>query len=71
VLDRVFRRVPLVTVPDGHPHTLSFLGATLNVPSVNLGVSMFGQGGSLHEIYRLHGLDPDSIISAALDLIDA
>jgi hypothetical protein len=71
VLDRVFRRVPLVTVQDGHPHTLSFLGATLHVPSVNLGVSMFGQGGSLDEVYRLQGLDHDSITGAALDLIDA
>jgi pyruvate dehydrogenase E1 component len=70
VLDRVFRPAPLVTVLDGHPHTLAFLGTVTGTPVSCLGVSTFGQGGGLQDVYRLHGLDTDSIVGAALDLVD-
>ena len=33
-----------------------------------LGVTQFGQSGDLAEVYRLHGLDTDSIVRAGLDL---
>ena len=72
ILDQVFpadRAVPMVTVLDGHPHTLAFLAAIRGVRSVNLGVTEFGQTGTLHELYRLHGIGPDAQIAAALDLI--
>lgn len=71
VLDHVFpatRATPLVTVLDGHPHTLTFLGTINRVPVSSLGVTRFGQSGSLEDIYRHHGLDVDSIVRAALDL---
>lgn len=29
----------------------------------------FGQSGSLEDVYRHHGLDTDSIVRAALDLV--
>ncbi len=73
VLDQVFppeRAVPMVTVLDGHPHTLAFLAAVRGVPSVNLGVTDFGQTGHLQELYRLHDIGPDAQIAAALDLTD-
>ena len=57
----------MVTVLDGHPHTLAFLATTNQVPSVTLGVTSFGQSGSLDDVYRYHGIDADSIVSAALD----
>ncbi|MFI7277354.1 transketolase-like TK C-terminal-containing protein [Streptomyces sp. NPDC049879] len=62
------RATPLVTVLDGHPHTLAFLAAIHRVPSRRLGVTRFGQSGSLDEVYRHHGIDTDSIVAAALDL---
>ncbi|WNV83012.1 transketolase-like TK C-terminal-containing protein [Umezawaea sp. Da 62-37] len=71
VLDAAFpahRAAPLVTVLDGHPHTLAFLAGTHRVRSRHLGVSSFGQSGDLDEIYRHHGLDTDSIVAAALDV---
>jgi pyruvate dehydrogenase E1 component len=71
ILDQVFpadRATPLVTVLDGHPHTLSFLSTINLVPCASLGVTRFGQSGSLEDIYRYHGLDTDTIVSAALDL---
>jgi pyruvate dehydrogenase E1 component len=64
------RAVPLVTVLDGHPHTLAFLAAINQVPSATLGVTRFGQAGSIEDVYRYHGIDTDSIIGAALDLAD-
>src|SRR4051812_21123426 len=70
VLARVFRAAPLVTLLDGHPHTLAFLGTVTGTPITCLGVSTFGQAGGLEEVYRLHGLDADAVVGAALDLVD-
>ncbi|HEY1917258.1 MAG TPA: pyruvate dehydrogenase [Streptosporangiaceae bacterium] len=64
------RARPMVTVLDGHPHTLSFLAGVNGVPATHLGVTKFGQSGALEDVYRYHGLDPDSIVAAALDLVD-
>jgi pyruvate dehydrogenase E1 component len=71
ILDQVFpadRAAPVVTVLDGHPHTLTFLTGINNVAGAALGVTTFGQAGSLPDVYRCHGIDTDSIIRAALDL---
>jgi pyruvate dehydrogenase E1 component len=73
VLDTVFpaeRATPMVTVLDGHPHTLAFLTGVNGVRGTHLGVSRFGQSGDLDDIYRHHGIDADSIVGAALDLVD-
>ena len=71
ILDQVFpasRATPLVTVLDGHPHTLAFLATINQVPSITLGVTRFGQSGSIRDVYRYHGIDTDSIVRAGLDL---
>jgi pyruvate dehydrogenase E1 component len=71
ILDSVFparRSTPLVTVLDGHPHTLAFLAGLHQVPATHLGVTRFGQAGDLDEVYRYHGLDADTIVAAGLDL---
>ena len=62
------RATPLVTVLDGHPHTLAFLATINQVPLAALGVAQFGQSGSIEDLYRYNGIDTDSIIRAALDL---
>jgi pyruvate dehydrogenase E1 component len=64
------RAAPMVTVLDGHPHTLAFLATVNGVPATHLGVTRFGQSGDLHDVYRYHGLDTDSIVAASLDLVD-
>lgn len=72
ILEQVFpvrRAAPMVTVLDGHPHSLAFLAAVNGVPSANLGVTGFGQSGSLDEVYRYHGIDADSVVRAAWGLI--
>ena len=72
ILEQAFpaaRATPLVTVLDGHPHTLSFLATVNQVPHAALGVAQFGQSGSIEDLYRYNGIDTDSIIRAALDLL--
>jgi pyruvate dehydrogenase E1 component len=65
VLDRLFpHEAPVITLLDGHPHTLSFLG------DVCLGVQRFGQSGDLAELYEHHSIDAESVVGAALDLMD-
>lgn len=64
ILDQVFpaaRATPLVTVLDGHPHTLAFLATVNQVQSITLGVTRFGQSGSIQDVYRYHGIDTDLI----------
>ncbi|CDQ45526.1 transketolase-like TK C-terminal-containing protein [Mycolicibacterium neoaurum] len=71
ILDQLFpadRATPMVTVLDGHPHTLAFLAGIRQVPLTALGVSGFGQAGDLPDVYRYHGIDTDSIVRAALDI---
>lgn len=71
ILDQLLpadRATPIVSVLDGHPHTLAFLANVQQVPLTALGVSGFGQAGALDEVYRYHGIDTDSIVAAALDI---
>ncbi|MBD8870683.1 transketolase-like TK C-terminal-containing protein [Nocardioides donggukensis] len=60
---------PVVTVVDGHPHTLAFLGGARGDRIRCLGVSQFGQSSDLADAYALHGIDAFSIVEAALDLL--
>jgi pyruvate dehydrogenase E1 component len=64
------RRTPLVTVIDGHPHTLSFLAAVHGTPLASLGVSDFGQSGDIDDLYRYFGIDAETIVGSAIDLLD-
>jgi pyruvate dehydrogenase E1 component len=73
ILDDAFpadRAAPMVTVLDGHPHTLAFLAGVRGVEATHLGVIDFGQSGDLDSVHRLHGLDTDTVVGAALDLVD-
>jgi pyruvate dehydrogenase E1 component len=58
----------LVTVLDGHPATLSWLGAVSGHAVAPLGVSRFGQSGDIPDLYRIYGLDADAIVEAAARL---
>lgn len=74
VLDDLFpagRAAPIVSVLDGHPHTLAFLGAIRAVPMTPLGVSDFGQSGDIPDLYAHFSIDTDTIVGAALDLIQS
>ncbi len=58
----------LVTVLDGSPSTLSWLGGVRGMPVSSLGVDSFGQVGDLPDLYRHYRLDAESIIQACADL---
>lgn len=72
ILDQLFpdqHPVPLVTVLDGHPHTLSFLAGARGDRIHCLGVTEFGQSSDLPDAYRLHHIDTGAITDAALTLL--
>ena len=58
----------LVTVIDGAPAALSWLGGVLGMRVSPLGTDRFGQTGDLPDLYRLYRLDTDAIIDAAAEL---
>jgi pyruvate dehydrogenase E1 component len=55
----------IVTVVDGHPATLAWLGAVQGNRTRALGVEHFGQTGTLADLYRHYGIDANAIIAAA------
>jgi pyruvate dehydrogenase E1 component len=55
----------IVTVLDGHPATLSWLGSAGAYRVAALGVEKFGQSGDVVDLYRIHGLDAEAILDAA------
>ena len=58
----------IITVIDGHPATLSWLGGVMGHRSVPLGVEHFGQTGTVDDLYHHFGIDADAIVSAASSL---
>jgi pyruvate dehydrogenase E1 component len=72
ILDALFppeRAAPIVAVLDGHPHTLAFLAGVNGTPMATLGVEEFGQSGDVEDLYRHFGIDTDTIVGAAADLV--
>ena len=57
---------PVVTVHDAASHALAWVGSALGVPAVPLGVDVFGQSGTIGDLYRVNDLAPDAIVNAAL-----
>lgn len=58
------RDAPIVTLIDGHPHSLAWIGSALGARVIPLGVDKFGQSGSLEDVYREYRIDVPSIVSA-------
>jgi pyruvate dehydrogenase E1 component len=54
----------LVTVIDGHPAALSWLGAVRGHRVYPRGVEHFGQSGDIPDLYAASGLDVDAILDA-------
>ena len=65
LLSALAANAALVTVLDGHPATLAWLGSVANHHIVALGVDRFGQSGDLPDLYREYGIDTDAILDAA------
>ncbi|HET6970291.1 MAG TPA: transketolase, partial [Phenylobacterium sp.] len=68
LLGRLAPGAGLVTVVDGSPATLSWLGGVRGQRVSALGLDSFGQVGDLTDLYRHYRLDVDAIVEACADL---
>jgi pyruvate dehydrogenase E1 component len=59
----------IVTVLDGHPATLGWLGAVFGHRTRALGVEHFGQTGSIPDLYWHYGIDANAVVAAAQALV--
>ncbi|MGB6965236.1 MAG: transketolase [Xanthobacteraceae bacterium] len=68
-IERLLAEVPrdcgIVSVLDGHPATLGWLGAVHGHRVRPLGVEHFGQTGTIADLYRHYGIDANAVIAAA------
>ncbi|MCZ8261934.1 MAG: transketolase [Beijerinckiaceae bacterium] len=68
-VERLLENVPphcaLITVVDGHPATLGWLGSVQGHRCRALGVEHFGQTGTIADLYRHYGIDARGILKAA------
>ncbi len=69
LLAPVSRRGGLVTVLDGHPSALGWLGSVAGHRVQTLGTTSFGQSGDIPDLYRTHALDTDAILDASARLL--
>ncbi|WP_116133981.1 transketolase [Tropicimonas sp. IMCC34043] len=59
------RHCLLITVIDGHPATLAWLGAVAGHAVAPLGVEHFGQTGTIEDLHHHFGIDAEAILAAA------
>lgn len=60
----------IITVIDGHPAILAWLGSVKGHQTVPLGVEHFGQTGTIGDLYKHFGIDANSIIEKVAELTD-
>ena len=58
----------VITVIDGHPSTLAWLGGVQGHQTISLGVEHFSQTGTIGDLYRHHGIDAISIVEKVQSL---
>ena len=65
VLSKLDENAAIITVQDGHPASLSWIGAASRRKVYSLGLTEFGQSGNLPDLYHTYGIDADAIIQMA------
>lgn len=68
LLEPLSSHAGIITMLDGSPSALSWLGSVRGHRVRALGVERFGQTGDLIDLYRTYRLDVDAILDAAADL---
>lgn len=68
LLKRLSPQAGIVTMVDGSPATLSWLGGVRGQKVSPLGTDRFGQTGDLPDLYREYRLDADAVADAAAEL---
>ena len=56
----------MLTVIDGHPATLTWLGGVRGNPTISHGVDHFGQTGKINDLYQHFAIDHESLVRSAL-----
>jgi pyruvate dehydrogenase E1 component len=69
IIECVPRHARLVTLMDGPPATLSWLGSVCGHRLVPLGFDRFGQSGDLIDLYREYRLDSAAVVEAAATVL--
>ncbi|ETX01883.1 MAG: hypothetical protein ETSY2_36505 [Candidatus Entotheonella gemina] len=69
LLPREDRHTPAVTLLDGHPLALGWLGNLLHAPVHALGVTSFGESAALPDLYHKHHIDADAVLGAIAQLL--
>jgi pyruvate dehydrogenase E1 component len=59
----------IISVVDGHPATLGWLGSVRGHRAMPLGVDRFGQSGDIPDLFHAYGIDADAILGAAAKMI--
>ncbi|MAI90906.1 1-deoxy-D-xylulose-5-phosphate synthase N-terminal domain-containing protein [Ponticaulis sp.] len=65
LMGNVSRNATLITVTDGHPATLAWIGSVAGHMTAPLGVEHFGQTGTISDLYKHFQIDADAIVNAA------
>ncbi|QHQ35433.1 transketolase [Algicella marina] len=60
----------LVTVIDGHPATLSWLGSVAGHRTIPHGVEHFGQTGTVGDLYRHFRIDREALVTSISEMTD-
>ncbi len=68
MLDELSPDAGLITVLDGSPSALTWLGAVRGMKVSPLGTDRFGQTGDLPDLYNAYRIDENAIIDAAAEL---
>ncbi len=67
-IERLLEQAPahsiLITMIDGHPATLAWIGAVKGHRTRSLGVEHFGQTGTIADLYRHYGIDAAGVVRA-------
>jgi pyruvate dehydrogenase E1 component len=73
-IEALFSALPgncyIVTVIDGHPATLAWLGGVAGHRTIPLGVEHFGQTGTITDLYEHFGINANAIVHAATGLTE-
>jgi pyruvate dehydrogenase E1 component len=64
------RHCVLVTVIDGHPATLSWLGSVAGHRTIPHGVEHFGQTGTIGDLYRHFRIDREALVTSVNELTE-
>ncbi|MDC0531139.1 transketolase [Alphaproteobacteria bacterium] len=68
LLEVVPRDTKIITVIDGHPMTLSWLGSVYGHKTLPLGIDRFGQTGNINDLFEEFAVDSQSISNLGFKL---